>query len=222
MNYLKRIVMVIMAVTMLFLAPAVVTQAAEGDELDFSETLLTIGKGQSKIITVTDKNSRAISGIYTTNAKSSGTCARILESSNGHYKVALYIGADETSTGVSFWFYLNDCDYHDNVDVRVSGNTASSAGTYAAFQHTSAAAIAGAAPGAVVDINTDKWISFDKSVTTIWAARPDVTVNVTFKTAIGTTCKISVPAGTNVAALADANGYIGFAGIYAAYAVPVN
>ena len=86
--------MVIMAVTMLFLAPAVVTQAAEGDELDFSETLLTIGKGQSKIITVTDKNSRAISGIYTTNAKSSGTCARILESSNGHYKVALYIGAD--------------------------------------------------------------------------------------------------------------------------------
>ena len=63
--------MVIMAVTMLFLAPAVVTQAAEGDELDFSETLLTIGKGQSKIITVTDKNSRAISGIYTTNAKSS-------------------------------------------------------------------------------------------------------------------------------------------------------
>ena len=59
-------------------------------------------------------------------------------------------------------------------------------------------------------------------MTTIWAARPDVTVNVTFKTAIGTTCKISVPAGTNVAALADANGYIGFAGIYAAYAVPVN
>ena len=52
------------------------------------------------------------------------------------------------------------------MDVRVSGNTASSAGTYAAFQHTSAAAIAGAAPGAVVDINTDKWISFEQQLGT--------------------------------------------------------
>lgn len=221
MGKIKRIFAVMIAVTVLFMVPATVTQAA-GDQLDFSDTLLTIGKGQSKVITVVDKNSRPIDGIYTTNAKSSGTYAKIIENTDGHYKVALYIGADETSTGVSFWFYLDDCDYHDNVDVRVSGNTSSSAGTYDAFQHTSAAAIAGAAQGAVVDIKTDKWISFDKSVTSVWAARSDVTVNVTFKTAIGTTCKISVPAGTNVAALADADGNIGFAGIYAAYAVPVN
>lgn len=221
MRYLKRIAAVMVAAAILFLVPAVNTQAI-GDQLDFSDGLVTIAKGQSKIITVQDRSSRGISGIYTTNAKSSSTYAQILDDTNGNYKVALYIGADETSTGVSFWFYLNDCDYHDNVDVRVSGNTLSAVDTYAGFQHSSAAAIASAAQGAVVDIHTDKWISFDKSVLTAWTARPDVTVNVTFKTAIGTTCKISVPAGTNVAALADTNGYIGFAGIYAAYAVPVN
>ena len=192
--------------------------------LDFDNQTMTISRGHSRIVICYNKSSNALDGVYVTNAKSSGTYAEILSNSNGTYKVALYIASDETSNGVSFWFYIADHDQYENVDVRVvdpgtSYGADTFADSYVGFQQQTADAIKNAAPGATVQITTTKWTSFSKAAITAWEARPDITLNVTFNTAIDTTCKISMPAGTDVASMVDAKGYIGFGYLYGAFAV---
>ncbi len=69
-----------------------------------------------------------------------------------------------------------------------------------------------AAPGAVVDVRTDRWISFAGIVLQAMAERPDVTVKVSFleNEFRGRRLGVTIPAGTNALSLADENGYAGF------------
>ncbi|MBP3217256.1 MAG: hypothetical protein J6M46_02675 [Lachnospiraceae bacterium] len=151
----------------------------------------------------------------------------------GNASVTVYIGADETSPNVAVLFYAYDRDFYDCVNVRVNGSVQqtvipgtpagsvmydfSNIGDYNAFNQKMAAAIYNAQPGEVVILNTGaRFNSFTTPVRNAWAARPDVTVAVRFMNQ-NQPCTVIVPAGSNVNALFNADGYCGFmylAGLY--------
>ena len=151
----------------------------------------------------------------------------------GNASVTVYIGADETSPNVAVLFYAYDRDFYDCVNVRVNGSVQqtvipgtpagsvmydfSNIGDYNAFNQKMAAAIYNAQPGEVVILNTGaRFNSFTTPVRNAWAARPDVTVTVRFMNQ-NQPCTVIVPAGSNVNALFNADGYCGFmylAGLY--------
>ena len=155
------------------------------------------------------------------------------EEDNGNASVTVYIGADETSPNVAVLFYAYNRDFYDCVNVRVNGSIQqtvipgtpagsvmydfSNIGDYNAFNQKMAAAIYNAQPGEVVILNTGaRFNSFTIPVRNAWAARPDVTVAVRFMNQ-NQPCTVIVPAGSNVNALFNADGYCGFmylAGLY--------
>ena len=130
-------------------------------------------------------------------------------------------------------FYAYNRDFYDCVNVRVNGSIQqtvipgtpagsvmydfSNIGDYNAFNQKMAAAIYNAQPGEVVILNTGaRFNSFTIPVRNAWAARPDVTVAVRFMNQ-NQPCTVIVPAGSNVNALFNADGYCGFmylAGLY--------
>ena len=77
------------------------------------------------------------------------------------------------------------------------------------FLEKSAKAVANAAPGAEVDIETGLWLSFDSSVLDAIAARPDVAVKITFRYK-GEWYTVTIPAGSDISALKNEEGYAGF------------
>lgn len=66
--------------------------------------------------------------------------------------------------------------------------------------------------GETVVITTSRWYSFPKSVFDALAARPDLTLTVNYLSEgyKGDPMSFTIPAGTDVSTLPDANGYAGF------------
>ncbi len=78
------------------------------------------------------------------------------------------------------------------------------------FLDSTAKKILEAAPGAEVNIETGRWMSFDATVLDALAARPDVSVALTYRYH-GDWFNMTIPAGTDTAALKNEEGYAGFA-----------
>ena len=83
---------------------------------------------------------------------------------------------------------------------------------YGPFQKVTAEKIQNAAQGATVEITTSRWYSFHRSVMEALAARPDVTLVVSFlrEGYKGDRLTITIPAGTDTIALLNEEGYAGF------------
>lgn len=64
----------------------------------------------------------------------------------------------------------------------------------------------------MIDIETDRWISFHKMVIEALRERPDVTLNISFldEGYKGERYIVTIPAGADTADLIDSNGYAGF------------
>nr|MCR4851663.1 hypothetical protein [Lachnospiraceae bacterium] len=70
--------------------------------------------------------------------------------------------------------------------------------------------------GGSVDVETYRWLSFSEYVLDEWAKRPDITLNLKFREKGylgGNIIKVTIPAGANISALKDENGYCGFANL---------
>lgn len=82
---------------------------------------------------------------------------------------------------------------------------------YRAFLDQAADAIRTAQPGDadVVTIMTDRWISFDRRVLEAMESRRDISVLVKYRYQ-GEEHQVLIPAGADVSALADENGFCGF------------
>lgn len=80
--------------------------------------------------------------------------------------------------------------------------------SYAAFLKEAVLAIQNARTEEVV-INTDRWVSFNQTVLQAIAQRPDVTVIIRYQYQ-KEACEVTIPAGADVSALADENGFCGF------------
>ena len=80
---------------------------------------------------------------------------------------------------------------------------------YGAFCLDTAEKIREAAPGGEVKASTKKWISFSPIVWEALSERPDVALSIEYMDA-GEVYEVTVPAGTDTAALTDENGYAGF------------
>lgn len=81
---------------------------------------------------------------------------------------------------------------------------------YYQFNVNAANQISQAAQNAAVTISTDKWISFEKNLLLpAMQSRPDVTVIVKY-TYKGNPCKLVIPAGTDLTAKFNEEGYCGF------------
>lgn len=80
---------------------------------------------------------------------------------------------------------------------------------YTAFNLSVADGIRKALPGAEVRVKTDKWISLYSPALDALKERPDVKLVIDFRYQ-GKTYEVAIPAGTDAAALKDANGYAGF------------
>ncbi|MBO5564020.1 MAG: hypothetical protein J5935_00180 [Lachnospiraceae bacterium] len=80
---------------------------------------------------------------------------------------------------------------------------------YAVFNQQAAAAILAAAPAETVSISTTEWISIYHVVTDALKQRPDVSLKITFLYE-GQFFSVIIPAGADVDALLDQNGFAGF------------
>ncbi|MBO4900695.1 MAG: hypothetical protein J5509_10450 [Lachnospiraceae bacterium] len=90
---------------------------------------------------------------------------------------------------------------------------------FGVFNQNAVTKITKAGQNATVEISTARWISFHKSVFDALAARPDVTLKINFLSDgyKGDPMSVTIPAGSDVSSLPDANGYAGFkylAGIF--------
>ncbi len=90
---------------------------------------------------------------------------------------------------------------------------------YAAFLSDAADEIADAKENGTVTLDTTLWLSLNRSVVDALAARPDVTLKITY-TQKGERKALEIPAGSDLSSLVDENGYIGFSRLAAQYAVP--
>ena len=80
------------------------------------------------------------------------------------------------------------------------------------FQKETMDKIKAAAPNATVEVKTSKWISFHRMVMNALAERQDVTLKVSFLEGEyrGARKTLTIPAGTDTAALLNEDGYAGF------------
>lgn len=79
---------------------------------------------------------------------------------------------------------------------------------YCVFLAEAADAIRSAQTGQVI-IDTERWISFDRTVLEVIAERRDVTIIVNYKYQ-GKKYSVTIPSGADVSGLADENGFCGF------------
>ncbi len=83
---------------------------------------------------------------------------------------------------------------------------------YGPFQKVTAEKIRNAAQGATVEITTSRWISFHRSVMEALAARPDVTLTISFLDGEyrGNRRIVTIPAGYDTLSLLNGTDYCGF------------
>ena len=83
---------------------------------------------------------------------------------------------------------------------------------YNVFNRNTAEKIKNAKQGAIVKIETSRWISFHKMVMQALADRPDVSLEVSFLDGEykGNRVSFTIPAGTDTLSLLDENGFSGF------------
>ena len=80
---------------------------------------------------------------------------------------------------------------------------------YVAFNKDIADRIRAAQPGATIKVETVKWVSLFSIALDELAKRPDVQLVIDFRCE-GKDYEVTIPAGTDAAALKDENGYAGF------------
>lgn len=79
----------------------------------------------------------------------------------------------------------------------------------AAFLRNAEKSVLNAAQDAVVTVETDRWLCFDRAVMDAIASRPDVTVVVNYRYQ-HRDYTVTIPAGYDVIGLLDENGFCGF------------
>lgn len=92
---------------------------------------------------------------------------------------------------------------------QVFGNMEIPNSAYAAFLDEAADRINTALPGGQVTVATDRWVSFDARVLDAIEGRRDVSVLVRYRYQ-GAEHQVWIPAGSDVAGLADESGFCGF------------
>lgn len=213
----------------------VIPASASGTYYDFDSQLVQISRGES--ITMNVKGG-TYPAVYVVGNKSKDSVVGVEETRAGHYKVTFYCGADETASGYTVYFYKGyetKHQHHDVVNVHVKENqqpavtsTASTgtetkaarsfATTYAGFNQEIASDVRRCAVGGTVTVEAGPWTSLYRTAVQAITERPDVTVVVRF-TFENTRLQIEIPAESHIETRLDANGCIGFAGLYADYAV---
>ena len=91
---------------------------------------------------------------------------------------------------------------------------------YVAFNWDLAEKIRNAQPGAAVSVQTSMWVSLYAISLDELAKRPDVSVVIDFRYQ-GVNYQVTIPAGADIAALKDENGYAGFLFIGTKYGLTV-
>ena len=175
--------------------------------------------------------------VFLTGATSQDTFAVFDNGQNiGNASVTVYIGADEQARNIKALFYVYDREFYDNVSIDIVGPIAPAPviapapifpaaapaapvgaqvysdypGDYIAFNEKVAQQVLLAQPGSTVTLNTGSlWSSFCGIALRAIDKRPDVTVVLNF-IYDKVPYSVTIPAGTNASALADANGYCGF------------
>lgn len=211
---------------------------AAGRYFRLSTQLVNISKGES--VTITAKCGE-YPAVYVVGNTSKNTVVGVNETSQGHYDLTFYCGADETASGYTVYLYKGvSTGRYDAVNVHVKENqtppaattanasqttksqaaksTKSFAKTYAGFNQQIASQVRSCAMNGTVTVEAGEYTSFYKTAIEAIAARPDVTVVVKF-TFDNTNLQIEIPANAHIESRIDGNGCIGFASLYADYAV---
>lgn len=207
--------------------------AAAGNYYDFDTLLVQVSRGESKTVNV---NGGTYPAVYVVGNTSKDTVVGVEETRLGHYKVTFYCGADESASGYTVYFYKGiSTGRYDAVNVHVKENqtppatstanttasgksTRTFAGNYAGFNQQIASDIRNCAAGGTVTVEAGEYTSFYKTAIKAIEERPDVTVVVRF-TFDNTDMQIEIPAESHIENRIDKNGCIGFASLYADYAV---
>jgi hypothetical protein len=216
-NLIKKLSVIIASVLAVSMTLSATCFAAEPDWLGLSPRLVEIAPGQSAVVHVAAEDNFRV---YVDGNTSANTFAYVESPDKFQSYVTLYVGADEQSSDVVFYFYIVGTSIYSQINVRVVGTPVPAApkadGTipvsesdYIAFNQQVASAIASAAPGQNIKVSTATWTSFTSAVIGALCARPDVSLTVSFVWN-GTPGSFTIPAGCASPALLNAEGFSGF------------
>lgn len=207
--------------------------SAAGRYFRLSTQLVNISKGES--VTITAKCGE-YPAVYVVGNTSKDTVVGVEETSQGHYNLTFYCGADEAASGYTVYLYKGvSTGRYDAVNVHVNENqqppavtsansssstrrTKSFASTYAGFNQQIASDIRGCAINGTVTVEAGEYTSLYRTAIEAIKARPDVTLVVRFYYD-QQNLQIEIPANAHIETRMDANGCIGFASLYGEYAV---
>lgn len=231
-GFMKRVLAAVSAAAIMAGTMAM-PAAAAGRYFRLSTQLVNISKGES--VTITAKCGE-YPAVYVVGNTSKNTVVGVEETSQGHYNLTFYCGADEAAPGYTVYLYKGvSTGRYDAVNVHVNENqqppavtTANStstskrvksfAGTYAGFNQQIASDIRNCAVNGTVTVQAGEYTSFYKTAIEAIKARPDVTIVVQFYYD-NTNLQIEIPANAHIETRMDSNGCIGFASLYGEYAV---
>ena len=139
---------------------------------------------------------------WTKNSSPSKDDGKSEEKAHTHHYVWETVEATENSDGELRY----KCDICGDIQTRVPITA------YYVFNKNTSEKIRKAGQGAIVKIETSRWISFHKMVMQALADRPDVSLEVSFLDGEykGNRVSFTIPAGTDTLSLLDENGFSGF------------
>ncbi len=219
-NVGRKISVILAAVLTLSMLFSMTCFAEESDPVGLSPRLVEVAPGQSARVHVAADD---FFRVYMDGNTSPNTFAVIETPGMFQSYVTIYVGADEQSSDVAFYFYLdenNTYSTYSTLNVRVigtpvpapvkaDGTIAASEFDYVAFNQQTASSILAAAPGQNIKVATATWTSFNSPVINALCARPDVSLSVSF-VYNGVPGSFTIPAGRASAALLNEEGFSGF------------
>ena len=216
-NVGRKISVILAAVLALSMLFSMTCFAEESDPLGLSPRLVEVAPGQSARVHVAADD---FFRVYMDGNTSPNTFAVIETPGRFQSYVTIYVGADEQSRDVAFYFYLGGSGTYSTLNVRVNGTPvpapvktdgtiAASEVDYVAFNQQTASSILAAAPGQNVKVATATWTSFNSAVINALCTRPDVSLSVSF-VYNGVPGSFTIPAGRASAALLNEEGFSGF------------
>ncbi len=118
---------ILLCVTMLMTMMFGMTVLADGTDtstFDFGQTVMSVGQGESQTISLYAKGAYTYYIVGNTSKKTYCECSGNAGTSN----ITFHVGPDEkVGNTVTFWFYLEGTDHHDNVQVKVKASSVTGA-----------------------------------------------------------------------------------------------
>ncbi len=125
-KYLKKLSLLLcttLLMTMMF-GMTVLADGTDTSTFDFGQTVMSIRQGESQTISLHARAAYTYYIVGNTSKKTYCECSGNAGTSN----ITFHVGSDEKAgSTVTFWFYIEGTDHHDNVQIKVKASSVTGA-----------------------------------------------------------------------------------------------